>query len=364
VTRWKCLGSVLLLCVASILSSAEPKPVREIKAPGASAGNTVVTRRLVYSSDKLFLFQLERAQQPKLRERNKESSYKLWIYPYESATGTPLPPTSYLAFSELDELFPLAGTLFVVRLDQRVAVMSAEARILFVRNLSELKDRDASIAVRVPPDARSFYIFYRNRRSDPLRIEQFDAASHKRILALQLEGFPDPIAVSNSAFIYRLRNVKNGAFDLQIQSRSDAQPRLLYRFKTNQCLPTAGFVTETQVAVLNCEKLQIIDLNGQEIFAKKIGDPGALMITTASADRKRTLLQVINTEPIRYVFGPLFGDVKGQRILIWDEPTRSIAFHLPLGREHERQPNFAFAPAGDQLAIIESDTIRIYPVKP
>jgi hypothetical protein len=349
----------LLLAIPAIAWN-DPRPIREMRCPAPASGNTVITRRIAYAADKLFLFQLERAAQPKLRARNKESSFQLWIYSFARDSGSPFPPANYLAFSELDELYGLALDLLLVRLDRRVAVLSPDAKIIFVRNLAELKDREAHVSIRVSPDRRSFYIFSRNHRSDPLRVEKFDSTSQTRIHAVKLQGYPEPITASNDAFVFRMRNAQAGAFELWIQNHSDREPRVLHRFKREECVPTASFVAEDRIAILSCDQLRFLDLTGSKQSSQDIGNPGVLQNALVAAGGDRVAFHVLDTEPMRYLFGPAVGTVTGQRIMVWDQPSQSFILRISLGKEHGREPNFAFSSAGDQVAILESDTIKIY----
>jgi hypothetical protein len=320
-----------------------------------------VTRRIVYAADKLFLFQLERANQPKLRARNQGSSFQLRIYPFVAQTGAPLPLVSYPAQTELDEVYRLVGARIVARLDESIAVFSSDAKILFAERVPRLTDRYSQASVRVSPDGHTFSVSYRDRRSDPLRIRQFDALTLQPTRAMRLEGDQEPIAATNESLLFRRRNTSLGVFELWIHPIAES-PHLLHRFKREECVPTAAFVRNTTIAALSCATLRFLDLSGKVEASVKTSDTGTLGATLVSSDGSRVAFQVLESQPVRYIFGPLSGAVEGQRIMVWDTTSTSFVFQIPLGKEHGREPDFALAPDGKEIAILEGDTIKIYPV--
>lgn len=351
-------GALLLLafCVA------ESKPAREMRLPPAASGYVTVTRRIVYAGDKLFLFQLERANQPKLRARNQGSSFQLWLYPFIANTDAPLPSVSYTSPTELNEVYRLANDRIVARLDESVAVFSPEGKVIFTERVPRLTDRYSEASVWVSPDGQRFLISYRDRRSDPLRIRQFDATTLKPTAAMRLEGDQEPIAATSGSLLFRRRNTSLGVFELWLQPIAESPPRLLYRFKREECIPTAAFVSDNTVATLSCETLRFLELSGKAVASLKTGVPGALGDAQVNSDAHRVAFQILKSQPVRYLFGPLLGEVEGQQIMVWDRSSTSIRFRISLGKQHGREPDFAFSPAGNEVAILEGDTIKIYSV--
>ena len=126
---------------------------------------------------------------------------------------------------------------------------------------------------------------------------------------------------------------------------------------------SASFVTENLIVVRSCNKLSLVDADGNVSFSTTYARQYDLQTFDSSADGKRFAIAVaeLKKEPF-WTGDPGYDDVH-PTLIVFDTKTHKSVSSFVLNQKYERPFSFALSADGSQMALFRNGVLELYRIE-
>jgi hypothetical protein len=268
----------------------------------------------------------------------------------DAATGKTLATTQWAGPGSSSLTSTPSGKLLLDG-GQLVLYSSSLQVINSVLLLKEVEQRYVIVSRTISPDGN--YVLVETGDNSPYMVTVYDAETLRPVRSWS-SNFP--IAAFSGRRLSRWSQgslyVKEEGTDWrEIYKETDCSER--YR--------SADFLTGNLIAVRSCNKLTLVDTDGNVTFSERFPREYKLEDLFASANGERFAISVarLKRDPIW-----LIGDRGYQRIrptlTVYDARSHQVLSSFVLNQKYEKRFSCAFSADGSQLALLRSGVLQLY----
>jgi len=204
------------------------------------------------------------------------------------------------------------------------------------------------------------YVFIHTDDDNRHTVSIFDTETLHPIRSL---SYSLPVnAVSNSGtYFARWQHISfSSPRRLYVSSKETEWKEIYTDAGCNDVLFDAGFLTENLLAVRSCNKLTLVDTEGNVYFSKSIPPKYQLGKFGASADGHRFATSVARLEKQPFWLGDPGYDRVQPTLTVYDTASHQSVSIFMLNQKDERPYTFAFSRDASQIVLLRSGIVELY----
>jgi len=249
---------------------------------------------------------------------------------------------------------------FLLQGDSQLFLYSPSLQLINSVQLGErVEGHYPSFSYAVSTDGH--YVFVQTKKNNTYTVSMLNSET---LQPIRTSPSDFPIAAISEHYFARWQELKDVyRRSLYVQSKGTEWKEIYHDTGCNEVAGSANFLTDTVLLVRSCDKLTVMDIDGNVLFSNTAMSQQELGAFGASSDGQRFAVSIAELKKQPWWFGDPGYDRVHSNMILYDVARHQAVSTFTLYQDYERPFRFALSEDGSQLALLRIGVLELYRIK-